>query len=125
MSLRLNWKKITKLYDQLKASKEDSTNVVFIIMLSDGKIKKNLVKLKDFLKFFWSLSENKEIKITNLVVQDLNGATLYRHSQQSVSNEEIPAGGNSAIVKNWKNIKKQDRQTYIEILISQFYAYEK
>jgi len=125
MSLRLNWKKITKLHSELAASKGLSTDVVFIIMLSDGKIKKSLVKLKDFLKFFWSLSENKEIKITNLVVQDIGGKTLYRHNQQNAGNEEIPSGGNSSIVKNWKNIKKQHRETYIEILISQFYAYEK
>lgn len=127
MMIKVDWEKLKQVHQNLIKQEElnDNTDIIFIMITKDGKAKKSIIKFKDFMSFFWLLSENKEFSILTLVIQDKTGRILYRHKQYNTSNEEIPDGGNGVIVQNWNNLTEQNKELFMRLMISQIEGYEK
>lgn len=126
MSIRLDWEKLKKIHSDLTNDKvlKKETDLVFIMVLHDGSVRKSIVKFKDFLNFFWDLADNPNIYISALVVQDKEGRTLYRHKLLTAGMEEIPNGGNINVVLNWVALTAPEKETYLKLLIAQIQSYE-
>lgn len=127
MSLKVNWEKLRWVQRELAeyGGLQEDTDITFLMLLADGKSKKNIVKFGDFLNFFWAISENTNLKILTLVVQDSDGRVLYRHKQYNKGNEEIPVGGNSNVVQHWAALTPKEKETYLNMLIAQIQGYER
>jgi hypothetical protein len=125
MSLNINWEKLLLVQKELVTSKglEDETEVTFLMMLANGKAKKSVIKFKDFLRFFWAVSDNNEMRVTTLVVQDQEGRTLYRHTQLNAGHEEIPDGGNTVTIQRWAALTSEEKRIYMRLLIAQINGY--
>lgn len=127
MSINVDWNKLRAIHKSLVTNNglRDETEVVFLMMLDDGKAKKAVVKFKDFLEFFWALYDNKELRVFTLVVQDKEGRVLYRHKRLNVANEEIPDGGNAAVIQHWGALTPEEKETYMRLLVAQVNGYER
>lgn len=126
MTFKIHWDKVKNAHFELMKSYNftDNNELIFIAILRDGTAQKSIVKFKDFYKFFWKISENTNINVATLVIQDSNDNVIFRHSQENKSHEEIPVGGNTNVVLNWKMLRPEERDTYIKLLISQIQSYE-
>lgn len=126
MSMRVDWERLRKVQKNLSElpSLTDETNIVFIIITSDKKARRSLIKFKDFMNFLWAVSENKDYTVATLLVQDEEGRVLYRHKNLNAAFEEIPIGGNTGVVEHWNALSQSERDTYIRILESQIKGYE-
>lgn len=127
MSIKLNWEKLCAIHKDLSESSvlTDETKVIFIIVTSNKKSQKNVIKFKDFMGFLWALSENKSQQVTNLVAKDEEGRVLYRHHTLTAGNEEIPIGGNDNVVVHWSALSQPEKDTYIRLLVSQIEGYDR
>jgi len=127
MSINVDWRKLRAIHKNLVKNNglRDDAKVVFLMMLSDGKAKRAEVKFKDFLEFFWALSDNDELNVYTLVVQDKEGRILYRHKRLNASNEEIPDGGNAAVIQHWGALTSEEKETYLRLLVAQVNGYER
>lgn len=127
MSLNVDWEKLRRIHDDLlnHSDLKPESDITFLMILTNGRIKKSVVKFKDFLGFFWAVSENNELKVVTLVCQDSEGRIIYRQKQVTRGNEEIPDGGHSGIIQNWEALTQQEKQIYIRILLAQIEGYEK
>jgi len=126
MSIKLDWTKLRNIQQNLidQDGLTPETELVFIISFSDGNIKKSLIKFKDFMSFFWSVSENSVWNVFGIVVQDKDGRVLYRHKQVTSGNEEIPAGENN-ILFQWNVLTVEQKEMYVRLLVAQIQGYEK
>jgi len=126
MSIRLDWEKLKQVHNDLNKQShlKKETDLVFIMVLHDGSVRKAIVKFKDFLKFFWNLADNPRIYISALAVQDEDGRTLYRHKILTAGMEEIPNGGNINVIPTWGALNTEEKDTYVKLLISQIESYE-
>lgn len=123
MGLKFNWQRVSEVHKTLRLGGfTPETKLMFVLVLSDGSTKKQQVLFRDFMDFFWSLSENKKLSAQALFVQDRSGKIIYRHNQVTNGNEEIPTGGNPQIVTGWKNFSKKERDTYLKLMIAQIQA---
>ena len=124
MVVRLNWRKISDLRKELSDffSEEDQFNIVLI--LKNGSAKKVSVKLSDLLKFCWAISDSKTYKILTFLIQDQQGRILYRHNQNNGGLEEIPNGGNPAIISHWSTLTGEEKDVYVRLMESQISCYE-
>lgn len=127
MSMKMDWDKLRKIHKNLQETStlEDETTIIFVMIMSDQKAKKAVIKFKDFLNFLWSLSENTEYKVLALVVQDEEGRILYRHKSLTAGNEEIPTGGNSNVISHWNALTDEEKDTYLRLIESQVQAHER
>lgn len=125
--INIDWEELRSVYQDLvdKGNMTDDTEIVFVMVNDDGKAKKNIVKFKNFMSVFWSLSENKDYYVLTLVVQDKDGRILYRHKQRTSGNEEIPDGGNANVIQHWSALTPEEKETYMRLLIAQIEGYEK
>lgn len=124
MGLKINWKKLEKLKINLRAlGLTDETQLIFIIILKDGTPRKISVLFKNLMQFCWKLAETKDTILT-FAIQDSDGRILYRYLQLT-NNEEIPNGGNADVIVRWPKLSREERDTYIRLLVSQINAYEK
>jgi hypothetical protein len=125
MGLKVNWKKINEIKEDLvNKGFLDDTKLRVMILHYDGDYKKTNIQFKDFLQFMWSLSDSKELDIAGLVITDEEGSILYRHKRITECQEEVPNTGNPYVVKNWNKFSKEQKNTYLTILISQLQSYE-
>lgn len=126
MMININWENLRTVHEELidSGNLKDDSDIVFTMILSDGKAKKSIVKFKDFMSVFWAISENKDFSVLTLVVQDKEGRILYRHKQLTQGNEEIPDGGNAGVVQNWNALTEDEKSTYMRMLIAQIEGYE-
>jgi hypothetical protein len=126
MSIKLDWDTLRKKEKELSESANllADSDIVFIIILSNRTARKSVVKFKDFLNFFWTLSENDELDIATLVVQDTEGRVLYRHKTITAGEEEIPIGGTN-IIAQWSALTQNEKDIYMRLLESQIQGYEK
>jgi hypothetical protein len=127
MSLKIDWEKLRWVQRELAeyGGLTDEAEVIFLMILKNGKSKKTTIKFGEFLNFFWILSENKELNILTLVVQDDEGRVLYRHKQRNKCDEEIPIGGNTNVVQHWAALTSGEKETYLQMLIAQIQSYER
>jgi hypothetical protein len=127
MNIRLDWAKLRETYEKLseRPTLTDDSNIVFIMIMSDKKAKKSIIKFKDFMKFLWALSENTEFNVLNLVVQDEEGRILYRHKTLTAGNESIPIGGNSNVITHWNTLTQDEKDTYITLIEAQIQGYDR
>ena len=127
MSINVDWDKLKAVEKHLSevATLRPETEIIFVMIMNDGSPKKSVVKFKDFLNFFWALSENSRYCIVTLVVQDKEGRILYRHKQVTAGNEEIPVGGNAGVFSQWTTLPPEEKETYIRLMIAQINGYEK
>lgn len=127
MSINIDWEKLRAVYSDLvdQDNIDHEAEIMFLMILSDGRPKKSIIKFKDFMNFFWSISENKEVCVATLVVQDKEGRILYRHKQSTSGNEEIPDGGHAGVVQHWIALEDHEKETYLKILMAQIEGYEK
>jgi len=127
MNINVDWDKLKAIEKHLSenATLTPETEIIFVMIMNDGSPKKSIVKFKDFLNFFWALSENSQYSIVTLVVQDKEGRILYRHKQVTPGNEEIPVGGNAGVFRQWATLTPEEKDTYIRLLIAQFDGYER
>ena len=127
MNINVDWDKLRKVERHLNetATLTEETEIVFVMIMSDGSPKKSVVKFKDFLNFFWALSDNANYNVITLVVQDKEGRILYRHKQLTTGNEEIPVGGNAGLFAQWATLTPQEKETYTRLCIAQIDGYER
>ncbi len=127
MSLKLDWDKLRAVHEQLTQHPglTEETEIVFVMIVSDGTAKKSVIKFKDFLNFFWVISENPNYSILTVVVQDKEGRILYRHKRVTVGNEEIPVGGHSNVILQWGTLTPEEKDMYLTILVAQIQGYER
>ena len=126
MSINVDWEKLRGVYQELVANSglTDETDIVFIMVLTNGKAKKSIVKFKDFMAFFWAISESKELSVLTLVAQDKDGRILYRYKQRTNGDEEVPDGGHSSVIQNWSALTQTEKETYLIMLLAQIQGYE-
>ena len=126
MSIRVDWDKLRKVQEDLSElpTITDTTEVMFIMIMADQSSRKSVVKFKDFLTFFWSLSENPHYNVLTLVVQDKEGRVLYRHKPLTPGNEEIPLGGNANVITHWKTLTRAEKDMYLNLMVAQIQGYE-
>jgi len=124
--IKIDWEKLKSIHQHLVDSQiiEPDMDVIFAMVLSDGTVKRSAIKFKDFLSFFWSISEKPQFDIVALVAQDKEGRILYRHRQLR-GNEEIPTGGNANVIIHWDALTPEEKETYIRLMVSQINAYER
>jgi len=127
MNIRLDWGKIRAVQQRLTElpTLTAETEIVFVMIMSDGKARKSIVKFKDFLNFLWSISENTRYNVLTLVVQDKEGRILYRHKTLTAGNEEVPVGGNSNVIKQWGTLTQDEKDTYTRLLVAQINGFER
>lgn len=127
MSMKVNWKKLREAQKELAAipTLADESEIIFVMILSNGAVKKHVVKFKDFLNFFWVLVDNPNYTVVTLVVQDKEGRILYRHRMLNNGGEEIPIGGNGDVVLNWNTLSENEKNTYIKLTEAQINGYER
>lgn len=127
MSINVDWEKLRATYQDMvdHSGLTLEQEIIVLMILTDGKAKKSTIKLKDFMSFFWALSESQDLRIMTLVVQDKEGRILYRHKQRTSGDEEIPDGGHAGIIQNWGALTQQEKDTYLSILIAQIQGYER
>lgn len=126
MTMKVDWEKLRVAYQDIVNHGEltGENDIVFLMVLSNGKSKKAIVKLKELMQFMWSLSESKELNILTLIIQDKEGRILYRHKQRTSGEEEIPDGGHAAVIQHWETLTRAEKDTYIEMLVAQIQTYE-
>jgi hypothetical protein len=127
MSMNVDWEQLKAIHKHLATNTHltDDTDIIFIMILHDGSIKRSVVKFKDFLKCFWTIADNKDYFVTTLVVQDNQGRVIYRHKQVTNGNEKIPIGGNSHIISRWSKLTPKEKETFLRLTIAQINGYEK
>lgn len=126
MTINIDWHKLIEVQKHLSENNglTPNTDIVFILILQNGKAQKSQIKFKDFLRIFWAISENTSYKINTLVVQDQEGRILYRHKDITTGKEELPTSSNSTVITNWNTLSRDIKDSYLEILISQIYVHE-
>lgn len=126
MSIKLDWERLRKIYTNLVDNGIDpEAELLFLLILNDGSVKKANVKFKGFMGFFWDMSENTTWHVIGISVQDKEGRVLYRHRQITSGNEEIPIGGNVNVLQHWVALTPEEKETYMRLLIAQIQGYEK
>lgn len=124
MSIRVNWERVRSIHQRLSAEGyEAETPITFLIRLRDGQTRKSDSTFKNFLRFFWVLTESQEARVECLIVQDKGGRVLYRYSYRPDYERQIPQGGNPEIVTNWNTFSPQEKDTYLRLIIAQINAY--
>ena len=126
MAIKINWQKLKEAHKYIleRGDITDQTDLSFILIFHNGTAHKTIIKFNEFMNFFWKVSDNDHPRILALIVQDKEGRILYRHREFTNGNEEIPIGGHPDIILCWKNLSKQERESYLRLLISQIQAYE-
>ena len=126
MSLNLDWDKLRIVHKDLEQRDglSGETDIIFLLVLANGQGKKSVIKFKDFMKFLWSVEENKKLLVRTLVVQDKEGRVLYRHKQRTNGNEEIPDGGHASVIQHWGAYTDNEKDIYLRILMAQIQGYE-
>ena len=126
MNIRLDWDKLRQIQKDLSElpTLTDETEIIFVMVMSDHKAQKSIVKFKDFMNFLWALSENTSYTVLTLIVQDKEGRVLYRHKTLTAGNEEIPVGGNVHVLTHWGALTQSEKDTYIRLIEAQIQAYE-
>jgi len=125
MTNKLNWDRIKQLDADLKADGwEKDHKLLFIMIEKTGKAKKTIISFQDLHLFCWNLVDNDTLNVLTFVIQDMEGRVLYRH-RQVVYNEEVPIGGNGDIIMQWTTLTDEEKETFMEILVSQINAYER
>jgi hypothetical protein len=127
MSINVDWEKLRAIYQELidNHGLVPESDITFTLVLTDGKAKKSIVKFKDFMSFFWAISESKELNIITLLAQDKEGRILYRYKQRTNGDEEIPDGGHAGVIQNWNAFTPEEKEIYLSILLAQIYGYER
>ena len=126
MAIKLNWELLHKVHKELKDNGyKDNTKVIFTLFFINSTPRKVDVPFSEFLQVFWKLSDTDSSKITSLVVQNTDGAVLYRHKRLNKGNEEIPNGGNTDVILNWNGLKENEKSMYMNMLIASINAYDK
>lgn len=127
MSINVDWEKLRATYQDLVDSSglTPEQEIVILMVLTDGKSKKSTIKFKDFMNFFWAISESQDLRILTLVVQDKEGRIIYRHKQRTSGDEEVPDGGHAGVILNWGALTPQEKDTYLSILVAQIQGYER
>lgn len=125
MSIRIDWEKLRNIHNDLSESMNAEEEILFTLLMDDGSAKRASVKFKDFMNFFWSLSENSKFSICAIVVQDIDGRILYRHKQVTRGNEEVPIGGNENIILRWPTFTQEEKELLVRITIAQINGYER
>lgn len=127
MSINVDWEKLRRVEQHLHevTPLTPESEITFVMIMSDGSPKKSIIKFKDFLNFFWALSENTQYQIVTLIVQDKEGRVLYRHKQLTAGNEEVPIGGNAGVFAQWATLTPAEKETYVRLLIAQFNGYDR
>jgi hypothetical protein len=125
MAIRLNWDRVKQLHAELTTDGfKNEDKLTATIIEKGGKPRKVAFQFKDMLAFFWSLIDNETFQVITFIVQDVDGKIIYRHKQM-VGNEEVPNGGNSNVISHWPALTEDERQMYMNILISQIASYER
>lgn len=127
MSINVDWERLRAVYQELVANNglTPEADIIFMMTLKDGKAKKSMVKFKDFMSFFWAVSESKELDVLTLVAQDKEGRILYRYKQRTNGDEEVPDGGNVGVIQNWNALTPEEKETYLGMLLAQINGYER
>lgn len=124
MSIRLNWERVRGVQGKLAADGfEDSTPVTFLLRMRNGQTSKTDILFKNFLRFFWALSENTDSVVEHLIVQDKGGRTLYRYTLGNTFERKLPQGGNPEVIAHWNAFTQQEKDTYLRLIIAQINAY--
>lgn len=124
MAIKVNWKTLLEVKDNLAITKHMTadTSVIFVLLLKDGTHQKKTIKFKDFLKFFWFMYDSTKFYVKGLVVTDLSGNILYRQ-QQAQTQINTPSGGSVHIFTRWKSLNEEQKDAYLDILLAQIYDY--
>lgn len=125
MSIRIDWNKLKSAHERLKGNINPNDEVTFIMVMRGHAVKKAIIKFKNFLDFFWKISEDPMQDVINLAVQNSEGHIIYRHRHITAGNEEIPIGGNSNIILNWNTFMSGRKDTLVRITVAQINGYEK
>lgn len=120
MSLKVNWSKLCARFKYLTENNQ-LNELFFLITLKNGSHKRYSVKAKDFLKFIWLLSENKQLIVDSLFVYDKDGRIIYTH--KTSLKEEIPLNGNIYLIEKWNSLSTQSKSTFLKILEAQIQSY--
>lgn len=119
--MRLNWAKIISVQKDILDIQGDQAAIA-ISIIRNGKTKKYLVQSKDIIVFLWQMTEN--LNANALILQDAAGNILYKHSGINGSNEEVQLVNDSNIIDRWKDLKQQEKDILLNLIISQINAYE-
>jgi hypothetical protein len=124
MSLRLNWVQIKEIYNKLIAEGADGNDeLVCVVVGQNAGIKEVTIKVSDFLRFMWKISDMIHRKINSLIIKDSHGRIIYTHKNINKGNEEIPRGGNANVVSNWNALNPDEREVYLTLMIAQINGY--
>lgn len=123
MSIRLNWERVRSVHSQLASNGfQENTPVTFLLRMRNGQTSKADVMFKNFLRFFWALSENTDSIVENLIVQDKGGHTLYRYTLGNSFERKLPQGGSPEVIANWHALTQHEKDTYLRLIIAQINA---
>ena len=125
MSIKVDWEKLRMVQYHLTENVSDEDEILFTLLIRDGSTKRHVVKFKDFLNFFWSISENTNYNVYTVLVQDTEGRVLYRHKQLTNGNEEIPIGGNESVILHWGALTSKEKDMFVRLTVAQINGYEK
>ena len=124
MAIRLNWERVRTVHGRLSAEGfQIDTPITFLIRMRDGQTRKSDIPFKNFLRFFWALTESTDSWVETLIVQDKGGRVLFRYNHRNSCERQLPQGGNPEIVTNWNSFSQQEKDTYLRLIIAQINAY--
>ncbi len=117
--MRVNWSHLTDVHARLAKQFKPDDPIVFHYTPIGHNKKKNTVKFKSFMKFFWSLYDTPRVTVPSVIVTDARtDRVIYKHQAASIVKEEKPEGDGNLVV-SWNLLPKERRRVLMRVLLSQ------
>lgn len=120
--MRIDWTNLKTVRDDLEKSAKltADTNLIFIIRPQKNESVRATVKFKDFLKMFFTLSEER-FKIIQVMVFDINNTLLYKLGKNLEYSENKPLTTEATpnTIAEWNTFNSFKKSALMKILLTQ------
>lgn len=120
--MRIDWTSLKKVRDDLEknANLNDDTSLLFIIKPHKNESVKANVKFKDFLKMFFTLSEER-FKIIQIMVFNTEHELLYKLGKdlEYSENKPLTTPETPNTIAEWNTFNSFKKSALMKILLSQ------
>lgn len=119
--INVNWIHLGNVRNKLQKEHKltDNSVIIFHFIPFGHKKKKCVAKFKDFLKFIWTLYDNPNIKINNLVVTNEKGDAIFEYLPVNIASEQKPITGDGRNILMWNKLKTEAKEVLLKILITE------